>query len=338
MPAPVSGGVTCGLAVAGRRRFQGRRAIRRQMWRPTRRPLRWLAVAADGSGSGRRRGTSLTKTTRVGGLSGPNRSLGAKRREAANPRARCLLRSDCWTIAGVGLALVATSRPSHLSSNHGSKRVPTGNFRRGGALGTCAGRGSHTAQPPRQADPDPLQEPRRPHTVTYNPPTGRSGGVDTESVSGRHTGCECRRSRCAEGREVGSKPGGEPCCEWSPRHCQRQRRSAAPPAGPHSAIVQSAQPKRAIPAESAWSRPGGRVLPAGGGRYHRPTGAAVGSRAAAGRSEGPRSVLEAAAGRRGMWPGGRDNGRSAAGCRGPAAAPEARPFPSGELSRRSRTA
>ena len=45
-----------------------------------------------------------------------------------------------------------------------------------------------------------------------------------------------------------------------------------------------------------------------------------------------------AAERRGMWPSGRDNGRSAAGCRGPAAAPKARPFPirgagNGNLSR-----
>jgi hypothetical protein len=37
---------------AGGRRFQGRRAIRRQMWRPTRKPVRWLAVGADGVGSG----------------------------------------------------------------------------------------------------------------------------------------------------------------------------------------------------------------------------------------------------------------------------------------------
>jgi hypothetical protein len=69
-----------------------------------------------------------------------------------------------------------------------------------------------------------------------------------------------------------------------------------------------------------------RSLPAGGGRCHRPAAAVGGSRAAAGRSEGPRSALEAAAVGRGMWPGGRDNGRSAAGCRVPAAAPQARPF------------
>jgi hypothetical protein len=29
---------------------------------------------------------------------------------------------------------------------------------------------------------------------------------------------------------------------------------------------------------------------------------------------------------RGIWPAGRDNGRSVAGCRGPATAPQARPF------------
>jgi hypothetical protein len=46
-----------------------------------------------------------------------------------------------------------------------------------------------------------------------------------------------------------------------------------------------------------------------------------------GRSEGPRSVLMRAAEGRGMPPGGRDNGRSTAGCRSRAAAPQARPFP-----------
>ncbi len=57
----------------------------------------------------------------------------------------------------------------------------------------------------------------------------------------------------------------------------------------------------------------------------RPTVAAAGSRAAVGRSEGPRSVLDADGERRGIWPAGRGNGRSAAGCRVPAAAPKARP-------------
>jgi len=62
-----------------------------------------------------------------------------------------------------------------------------------------------------------------------------------------------------------------------------------------------------------WSRPGGLTRPAGGGRSRRPAGAAVESRAAAGRSEGPRSALDAAGRRRGSWPGGRDNGRQRPG-------------------------
>jgi hypothetical protein len=92
-----------------------------------------------------------------------------------------------------------------------------------------------------------------------------------------------------------------------------------------------------IPGRIIRSRPGGKSLslslslsppprpgrPVVGG----PTGTAVGSRTAVGRSEGPYAPLTHAAGRRGMWPGGRGNGRSAAGCRGPAAAPQARPFP-----------
>jgi hypothetical protein len=68
-------------------------------------------------------------------------------------------------------------------------------------------------------------------------------------------------------------------------------------------------------------RPGGRH-----GRRPAPPG--PGSRAAAGGPAGTQSALDAARERRGIWPGGRDNGRSAVGCRGPAAAPAppARPF------------
>src|SRR5215211_5326312 len=60
-----------------------------------------------------------------------------------------------------------------------------------------------------------------------------------------------------------------------------------------------------------------------------PTRAAgPGSRAAAGGPAGTPRALDAARSRRGSWPGGRDNGRSASGCRGPdaASAPPARPF------------
>jgi hypothetical protein len=64
-------------------------------------------------------------------------------------------------------------------------------------------------------------------------------------------------------------------------------------------------------------RPGGRH-----GRRPAPPG--PGSRAAAGGPAGTQSALDAARERRGTWPGGRDNGRSAVGCRGPA--PPARPF------------
>jgi hypothetical protein len=54
-----------------------------------------------------------------------------------------------------------------------------------------------------------------------------------------------------------------------------------------------------IPEESLQSRPGGLLLLAGGGRCHRPAAAAVGSRSAVGRSEGPRTVLDAR--RRAPW-------------------------------------
>jgi hypothetical protein len=63
-----------------------------------------------------------------------------------------------------------------------------------------------------------------------------------------------------------------------------------------------------IPAESAWLRAARPVLADRGGRCPRPAAAAVGSRAAAGRSEGPRGALDAAGERCGIWPGGRDNG------------------------------
>jgi hypothetical protein len=60
-------------------------------------------------------------------------------------------------------------------------------------------------------------------------------------------------------------------------------------------------------------RPGGR-------RGRRPAPPGPGSRAAAGGPAGTQSALAAARWWRGMWPGGCEHGRSAAGCRGPAGA------------------
>ena len=88
----------------------------------------------------------------------------------------------------------------------------------------------------------------------------------------------------------------------------------------------------AIPAESL-TRWGARGRPAWlrpprGRRGRRPAPPGPGSRAAAGGPAGTRSALDAARERRGTGPDGRDNGRSASGCRGPdaAPAPPARPF------------
>jgi hypothetical protein len=86
-----------------------------------------------------------------------------------------------------------------------------------------------------------------------------------------------------------------------------------------------------IPTESPSarsSRPVGLAPAAPGAAWTPARAAGPGSRAATGGPAGTPRALDAARERRGIGPGGRDNGRSAAGGRGPAAAPAppARPF------------
>lgn len=66
-------------------------------------------------------------------------------------------------------------------------------------------------------------------------PTGRSGGVDAQSVNERDTSCEWRARRCAEGvRSAAIR-----AVRWRPAAISvRMNRSI----GPRSAINQSAQP------------------------------------------------------------------------------------------------
>ena len=90
-------------------------------------------------------------------------------------------------------------------------------------------------------------------------------------------------------------------------------------------------------APESWRRPawGARRRPArrrppGGRRGRRPVPPGPGSRAAAGGPAGTRSARAAARGAGGLWPGGCEHGRSAAGGRArPGPAPPVRPLPAG---------
>ncbi len=110
----------------------------------------------------------------------------------------------------------------------------------------------------------------------------------------------------------------------------------ARPEGPRQRFPMPAEYSCGITAKVAAGRRA--VAPAGGGVCARPAAAAVGSRAAEGRSEGPRSALDADGERRGIR-------RLAATTAGPRTGAGSRPrrrrrgrSPACELSRRSRTA
>jgi hypothetical protein len=109
VPAPVPGGVTCGLVVLGGAGSKvGGRFGARSVDRPADQSAGWPSVPM-GSEWDAGREPPLIKTTRVWGRSGPNGSLGAKRYgrtpTASQTTAWEWLLDGCWWRAGRAVEL-----------------------------------------------------------------------------------------------------------------------------------------------------------------------------------------------------------------------------------------